>query len=266
MSQFLITESFVRKLLETVDAGLMVSDGVPKPGKLCVEAAIYYALSEPHSKGSGCVDPIVRRGLGRLNDALWSSKQARAKGLRKVAIAQLGSKDTINITNFLALFAEYTIREVVPVALRAAGALNSHHTKELEAHAEQCEREGSRDVADAAARAAYDARIAAYSTHATHASGDAAYVAFSAARAATYAACAATYIYHEGYANRVITDSVSAAYAAADAAAAAVSRVTSPEADHVFSLCANLMVRALQKCGSPGCEWLWLVDQTEVTA
>lgn len=206
-----ITEPLVRKLLATVDAGLVKGVGVREPGKMCVEAAISFALGEPHSDGPSCVDPNVRQAKIILNDSAWSSEQARARGMRRVAIAQLGSKDTIDSTKFVRLLAEYTIREVVPVALRAAALLNPSQSQVLEDRAVQCERDGDKAAADAARAAAYAARAAA-----------------------------------------------DAAMAAADAAMA--------ERDRILSLCATLMVRALQECASPGCDWLWLVDETEVKA
>ena len=97
---FVITEPMVRKLVATVDAGLVKGLGDPEPGKMCVEAAISYALGEPHSDGPSCVDPIVRQAKITLNDALWSSPIARARGMRAVAIAQLGSKDVIDSVKF----------------------------------------------------------------------------------------------------------------------------------------------------------------------
>ena len=206
MSKFVITEPLVRKLLATVDVGLSHGLGVPEPGQMCVEAAISYALGEPHSDGPSCVDPMVRSAKIRLNDAPWSGPIARARGMRAVAIAQLGSKGTIDAVKFVTLLAEYVIREVVPIALRAAAAVNPSHAAALEASAARCQQDGDAAAADAANAAAY------------------------------------------------------AANAAADAAKAAAN-----EKDRLLSLCASLMVRALKECGSPGCEWLWLLDEMPVS-
>jgi hypothetical protein len=73
-----INEALVQKLLDTVDDGLTSGVGEPVPGQMCVEAAISYALGEPHSDGPSCVEPAVREGKIRLNDAQWSSNEARA--------------------------------------------------------------------------------------------------------------------------------------------------------------------------------------------
>ena len=224
---FEITEAMVRKLVATVDVGLSHGLGEPEPGKMCVEAAISYALGEPHSDGPSCVDPVVREAKIRLNDAPWSSNLARARGMRAVAIAQLGSKGVIDSAKFVRLLAEYTIREIVPIALRWAAKANPKHAEPLEAAAVKCEQDGNKDAAaDAAAYAAADAADAAD----------------AAVDAATYAAYAA-------------------AYAAADAADAAYA-----ERNRILSLSASLMVRALKECGSPGCEWLWLLDEIPVEA
>ena len=171
MNRFVITEPLVRKLLATVDAGLVRGVGIPEPGKMCVEAAISYALGEPHSDGPSCVDPVVRNAKIILNDASWSSTQARASGMRRVAIAQLGSRGVIDPVKFCALFAEYTIREIVPVAVRAAALCNPNFAASLEGAARQCEQESTTAAADAAADAAYAAADAAYAARAAYAAG-----------------------------------------------------------------------------------------------
>ena len=182
----IITEPLVRKLLDTVDAGLTAGLGVPEPGKMCVEAAISFALGEPHSDGPSCVDSAVRAGNIALNDCDWSSDLARANGMRRASIAQLGSKGVVDQVTYVRLLAQYTIDEIVPLA------------------------------------------AAKYAT--------------SAAKYATYAAKYATYA------------AKYATYAAKYATSAA-------ERDIALRLSAELMVRALQECGSPGCEWLWLCDE-----
>ena len=163
MSTVLLTESLIKKLLAVVDAGLTAGLGVHEPGKMCVEAAISFALGEPHTDGPSCVHPVVRAGKIILNDCAWSSDLARARGMRRVAIAQLGSTE-IDYVRYVRLLAQYTQDQIVPLA----------------------------------------AKYAQY--------------------AAKYAESAA-------------------------------------KSDYVLSLAAEIMVRALQECGSPGCAWLWLCDQ-----
>ena len=183
---FIITEPLVRKLLSVVDVGLVAGMGTPEPGKMCVEAAISYALGEPHSDGPSCVDPVVRAGKIALNDCAWSTSSARAIGMREVAIAQLGSKGVIDQAKYVRLLAQYTMDEIVTLAEHASAY---------------------------AAKAAGHA--SAYAAEAEH-----------AAEADTYAAEAAAEC----------------------------------DADFPLRLSAQLMVRALRECGSPGCEWLWLCE------
>ena len=88
------------KVLEIVDAGLVYGLGDPEPGKMCVEAAVCYAMGLPHGDQPNCVAPSLRGFKIRLNDAAWSSPAARAKGLRRLAVAQLGSAGALDETAF----------------------------------------------------------------------------------------------------------------------------------------------------------------------
>lgn len=58
---------------------------------MCVEALICNVLGEPHTDKPSCVGEDIRLAKISLNDCSWSSNQARAEGMRKLAIAQLGS-------------------------------------------------------------------------------------------------------------------------------------------------------------------------------
>src|SRR6185503_557973 len=86
-----LTQAVAQKVLDTVDAGLVHGLGKPIAGQMCVEAAVCFALGIPHSDNPPCVGAAVRAFKIALNDSKWSSNAARAKGLRRVAIAQLGS-------------------------------------------------------------------------------------------------------------------------------------------------------------------------------
>lgn len=113
-----ISRAQVVKLLRTVDAGLTCGKGEPLPGKMCVEAAVCYALGLPHSDEPECVARDVRAVQIALNDRDWSSKKARARGLREAAVAQLGSADVVNRTNFESVFRKKVLQLVVPRVLR----------------------------------------------------------------------------------------------------------------------------------------------------
>src|SRR2546426_14490 len=78
---------------------------------------------------SYALDVPSRSSNVRLNDARWSSKAARTKGLRELAVAQLGS-DTINQQQFAKLLVIEVVRTFLPSLLRA---------RKFEKEAEACE-------------------------------------------------------------------------------------------------------------------------------
>jgi hypothetical protein len=174
-----INETNVRSLLSVVDAGLVNGLGKPVPGQMCVEAAVCYAMGLPHSDEPLCVGPAVRAFKIRLNDSAWSSNEARAKGMRRIAVAQLGSEN-IDQQAFRRIVAEGVTRQIVPIALRAAASVNPKHAETLEACAVRCEQEGS-------VAALREARNAAYAAAAAADAADAAYAAAHAAAHAAYA-------------------------------------------------------------------------------
>ena len=254
-----ITREMAEKVRDVVAAGLSEGLGQAKPGFMCVEAAVCYALGLPHGDDPGCVDPALRRLKIRLNDAAWPSKKARAAGLRRLAIAQLGSKGTIDTTKFVSRVTTVTIQTVVPVALRAAARLNPKHEQSLEAAALKCEQEPTIEFAhaavDAATAAAADA--AAYAAGAAGAAADAADAAAAAAAAAdaaTAAAAAADAATAAAYAGAYAAAADAAAYAAGAAGAAA-------DAAHanILSEFAESVVQILIDLKAPGCEFLDLV-------
>lgn len=92
-----ITQELVRRVLKVVDVGLIEGLGSPVPGYLCVEAAVNLAMGLPHSDSPPCVAPVVRAFKIRLNDCPnWGDAKTRARGLRRLAVAQLGSADTFH--------------------------------------------------------------------------------------------------------------------------------------------------------------------------
>ena len=226
-----ITQTIAAKVLQTVDSGLVSGVGKPIPGEMCVEAAVCYALDLPHGDEPGCVNRALRAFKIRLNDAHWSSPAARAAGLRRLALAQLGSAGHLDDREFTRRLAELTIRVAVPIALRAAASIQKDpkHKEALLDHAATCEREGTRQVALDAKNA--DAANAANAA-------DAAYAADAAADAAAYAADAAAY--------------------AADAAAYAAAYAADAARDKVLSDFAEAVVQLLISMGAPGCQWLGL--------
>ena len=226
-----ITKAFVKKLLPIIDAGLCIGLGQPKPGEMCVEAAVCYAKGVEHGDNPACVSPVVRRLVLILNDANWSSDMARAKGMRRLAIAQLGTTGQINKNIFAEMVAEISIKKTVPRALRCVAKIypDKVHQEALEEAAVDCETKGTAHAARAAANAAYAADHAAY---AAHAADHAAYAADHAAHAAAHAARAAD-------------------HAAANAAYAA---------DIELGLFAEDVVQLLIQLKAPGADWLSLTE------
>jgi hypothetical protein len=233
--QLKLTKRHARRVLEVVDAGLTEGLGNPVPGEMCVEAAICYALGLPHGDDPECVAECVRRYKIRLNDAKWSSNEARAKGMRRAAIAQLGSEG-IDQRKWAEYVAEQTIRRIVPEALCATASKhkNKVHAKRLIAAAARCEQEGSKESAIAARDADAAAAGAAYAAYAADAAAYAAYAA-DAADADAYAAAAAA-----------------AAYAA-DAAGV--------ERDRILNIAAEICVEACVLCKTPGSKWLDITQE-----
>ena len=220
-----ITREIAIKVRDTVDAGLCAGVGKPTPGQMCVEAAVCFALGLPHGDEPGCVAQSLRSLKIRLNDANWSSNQARANGLRRLALAQLGSDGLLNDREFVRRVGDYTIRTTVPRAMRIAASVakNAEHKAAMIAAAAKCEKNGDR-------ASAIDAKTAA-----------AAYAYADSADSAAYAAAA---------------DSA-AAYAAATADSAAYA---AKKRDEELSIFAEAVVQILIEMNAPGCQWLDLVE------
>ena len=163
----LINRTNVNKILELVDAGLTAGLGKPEPGKMCVEAAVCSVLYGRHADDPECVGFAVRGFKIALNDQPWESNDARAKGMRRLAIAQLGSNE-IDQVEFAKALALGTVTEILPLILPPGKERDACMKAETldEAHAY---------AASAAAIAAYAAANAAYA-----AANAAAYVAYAA--------------------------------------------------------------------------------------
>ena len=236
-----ITKKFVTKLLSVVDQGLVKGKGKPVPGQMCVEAAVCYAQGLPHSDQPTCVGNAVRAFKIALNDADWSSDAARAAGMRKLAVAQLGS-DNIDQKTFAKIVTNQTIRRVLPIALRNAANANPEHAEALNKAAKNCEELGTAEAAHAARYAAANAVDDA--TNATNAAANVAYYAAYATHAAVYAVDA--------------VDAVDAAVDAVDAAVTNAARYAGDDSNLLIS--ADIALQALIQLDSPGCKFLYLCD------
>jgi len=94
-----ITKEVIERYHSVLDRGLSHGLG-NSDGQMCIEAAVCYSLGLPHGDDPGCVATSVMRFKISLNDKKWSSPQSRAEGLRKLGIAQLGSKGVVDDTEF----------------------------------------------------------------------------------------------------------------------------------------------------------------------
>jgi hypothetical protein len=268
-----LSRDVAAKVLEVVDHGLTSGLGIAEPGKFCVEAAVCYALGLPHSDKPTCVSPVLRALKIALNDKAWSSPQARAKGLRRLAVAQLGSAGTLDEKAFLAQVVDMTIRKIVPRAMRVAAKMQrtDRHRGAMEAAALKCEQEGTREsalearkVGRAAAAAAADAYAAdAYAADAyaadAYAADAYAYAAAAAAAAAADAAAAAADAYAYAAAAAAAADAYAdAAAAAADAAADAYADAAARDRELAFF--AEEIVQILIVMKAPGTAWLDLTE------
>jgi hypothetical protein len=180
-----------------------------------------------------------------LNDSVWSSSKARAKGMRRVAVAQLGSVD-IDETKFARILALEIVKQLLPATLRSVASKVPSCGAALEAAAVLCEDAKTLGAASSAASAAYSAADSAACSAACSAADSAACsAAYSAASAAYSAADSAAY---------------SAARAACSAACSAA-RGAAGAADRVLSKAAEIAVQALIACGTQGSKWLDLTEQ-----
>jgi hypothetical protein len=239
-----ILKKHITKLSNIIDKGLVRGLGKPVAGECCVEAAVCLALGLPHSDNPPCVSAAIRTYKITLNNSDWSSNAARATGMKRLAIAQLGS-NTIDETIFVKELTRLTIRTIVPIALRAAASIHpkAAHKEKLEAAAIDCENSPNANAAIAARYAATAARPANAAAYAAR------YAANAAANAAAYADA-----YDARYAARY------AANAAADAANAAAYAVYNSDAayarDRVLTAMCDIGVEALTLVKSPGIKFL----------
>lgn len=148
----IITREVAQRVLNTIDHGLSEGLGEPVLGKMCVEAAVCYALELPHDGDPLCVAEALRQFKIHLNDSKWSSPQARARGLRRLGLAQLSSRGVLDEHDFIRRLIGLAITKYVPGAIRAAASLheNPTHQAALNAAAMTCEREGTGDSCEEA--------------------------------------------------------------------------------------------------------------------
>ena len=177
-----ITKELVDKIDAILARGLSKGVGA-RDGQMCIEAAICCALDLPHDDDPGCVAAAVRTFKIRLNDATWSSPDARAKGLRDLGIAQLGSLGIVSDVDFAVAIAAKTNEVLIPEMRTIVAKSATEHAADAAEYAEH--------AADAAEYAEYAAEYAEYAAEyaAKHAADATEHAADAAEYAAEYAKC-----------------------------------------------------------------------------
>ncbi len=113
-----ITKSLVKKIHSALDKGLTEELGNPIEGEMCVEALICHVLGEPHTDSPSCVGDAIRKAILALNDCAWTSNRTRAEGMRKLAIAQLGSV-SLNQEDFFNLLKLRSTQRILPFLIQS---------------------------------------------------------------------------------------------------------------------------------------------------
>ncbi len=113
-----ITLPVAERVLEVVNPGLSKGMGTSTMlGHMCIEAAVAYALGLPHTDRPTCVSTEVRYFAIGLNDLQWQSNEWRADGLRRLAVAQLGSNQLPDNVFSQGVFIK-AVNTLIPYVLR----------------------------------------------------------------------------------------------------------------------------------------------------
>lgn len=160
-----VTPKQLAQLRAIFDRGLVagLKDDADQ-GRTCIEGAISLVFEGHLGDKPRCVHEVDRRWAIKINDARWSSPEARAQALFPIALAQIDTagKDRVKWVERVVVG---TIQRVLPIALEACN---------MQREAEACRQATDLESAKAAATAAY-------------ATADAATAAAAAAYAAAYA-------------------------------------------------------------------------------
>lgn len=130
-----------RRVLKLINRGLPdgIGDGAPRSRDtegMCVMAVVSYVFDEDGTSDSPtCVDRAVANFNILLNDADWypeerlnrvTAEMVRARSLRRVAIAQLGSRNgNFDVKAWKRWIRWYVIRRILPKVYRAAGNVSA---------------------------------------------------------------------------------------------------------------------------------------------
>jgi len=168
ISEFImINQELANKINCLLDKGVTCGFSKdPKPGEMCLEQVVSYALGEDITDEPSCVGYEVRWFVTRLNDRNWSSPSARAEGMRDLAIAQLGS-NSLDQKEFLEKLSFAVFTKIFPAMFRELG--EERWKKEIKSLEEAKDLEEARKAASDVgfAYAAYDDDRYRYVAHAS---------------------------------------------------------------------------------------------------
>lgn len=108
-----ITKEQVQEILAVVDQGLCNGLGDRVPGQMCAEAAVGYIFGDATEDRPVCVAESLRRLVVCLNDAPWSNNSERARGMRRLTIAQLGTDTEFDEWLFAGCLSEQVTRSIL---------------------------------------------------------------------------------------------------------------------------------------------------------
>lgn len=110
-------EQDVKEFLRLLSFGLVKGVGVQEEGKMCIEACWCAVLKLPNGDNPPCVGSEVRACKIALNDCDWSSKKARAEGMKLIGIAQVGSNQ-LNQQGFFSLLKLNSTKRILPYLIQ----------------------------------------------------------------------------------------------------------------------------------------------------
>ncbi len=250
-SEVKINRALAKKVVTLVDKGLVSGLGKQEPGKACVEAVVCMAMGLPHGDNPPCVGANVRSFKIALNDCKWPSDAARTKGMRKLAVAQLGS-DTIDQEEFLKRVRFKCVTRILPIILQ--NSIDEDKDKDFfKKYADLPKLE----------KAIKDLKKAKTFEQAKEATREARYASAYASASASASASAYAHDYASAYA--YASASASASAYAHDYASASASAYAHDYAEKmpdfnlkILTMTADVALEVLEELKSPGVKWLGL--------
>ncbi len=106
-------------ILAKIDIGLIAGSGKSGFGQMCIEDTIDKITNKSD------IGEVVKKFITKINDANWLNEYSRAAGMRKIAIAQLGSV-CINQDKFTKYIIVQTIKRILPLMTKDNMLINTY--------------------------------------------------------------------------------------------------------------------------------------------